>query len=399
MLIDVTRLILRLLKEKKVTGVDRVSLAYIGHYRIHSTGTRAMLSWRGRVLVLSVELSQTVFRRLLDAADAAPDKWFWLKLLSRLAWTRSAWRTDTQFQSCFLFNTGHKGLESAGYAETLRRMGVRPLYFIHDLIPLTHPEYCRPQEDDKHRQRMVRALRDAAGLVANSEFTRQELLAFAQEGDYPCPPTVTAWLASGLGENVGQSSAPPFLSTPYFVMLGTIEPRKNHLLILQVWRQLAAKYGAQTPQLVLIGQRGWECEQVIDLLERCAAIKPFVVEIGGCSDAQLHHILSGARALLFPSFVEGFGMPLVEALSLRIPVLASDIAVFREIGQGIPEFIDPIDGMGWLKAIEQYTVDSAPLREAQMTRLAGYRHWDWAAHFAVVDGLMMQLDADGHGQD
>lgn len=91
------------------------------------------------------------------------------------------------------------------------------------------------------------------------------------------------------------------------------------------------KYKAQTPKLVLIGQRGWECEQVIDLLERSPAIRQCLVEIPSASDSRIVDVLKNARALLFPSYVEGYGLPLVEALYLGVPVLASDIEVFNEI--------------------------------------------------------------------
>lgn len=64
----------------------------------------------------------------------------------------------------------------------------------------------------------------------------------------------------------------------YFVVLGTIEPRKNHLLLLQVWRQLIEELGLAAPRLVIIGQRGWECEQVVDLLDRCEVLRGVVLE-------------------------------------------------------------------------------------------------------------------------
>src|SRR5580698_988440 len=99
------------------------------------------------------------------------------------------------------------------------------------------------------------------------------------------------------------------ISEPYFVILGTIEPRKNHWLLLQVWRRLVERLGDRTPRLVVIGQRGWECENAVDMLERCEELRGVVTELPACPDVELTSYLRHARALLFPSFAEGYGMP------------------------------------------------------------------------------------------
>ncbi len=175
---------------------------------------------------------------------------------------------------------------------------------------------------------------------------------------------------------------------PYFVVLGTIEPRKNHLLLLNLWRRLVEEFGQQVPRLVVIGQRGWECEQVVDMLERCEALKGVVVELNGCDDVALATWLHHAQALLFPSFAEGYGIPLVEAMSLGTPVIASDLPVFHELAGDIPEYLDPLDGEGWRKAVLEYTMLGSSLRNAQLVRLAGWQAPEWSAHFEKVDAFM-----------
>jgi glycosyltransferase involved in cell wall biosynthesis len=174
-------------------------------------------------------------------------------------------------------------------------------------------------------------------------------------------------------------------------MLGTIEPRKNHWLLLQVWRRLIAGRGGQSPRLVIIGQRGWECENVADLLERCEPLAGMVTELPACTDADLATWLHHACALLFPSFAEGYGMPLVEALSRGVPVIASDLPVFREIAGDVPDYLDPLDGKGWMARIEAFADPVSPLRAAQLKRLAGYSAPTWSAHFQVVEQFLERL--------
>jgi glycosyltransferase involved in cell wall biosynthesis len=110
-------------------------------------------------------------------------------------------------------------------------------------------------------------------------------------------------------------------------------------------------------------------------------------------DRRLAEALAGARALLFPSFAEGYGIPLVEALAAEVPVIASDLPVFREIGQGVPELIAPRDAAAWEAAIADYARPDSPRRAAQLARLAQFAAPDWRGHFARVDALLASLAA------
>lgn len=95
-----------------------------------------------------------------------------------------------------------------------------------------------------------------------------------------------------------------------------------------------------------------------------------------------------ARALLFPTFTEGFGLPLIEALSLKVPVIASDIPVFREIAGDIPDYLDPIDGKGWMEYIENYMLENSSLRQRQLDRISNFKIPLWDEHFAKVDAFI-----------
>lgn len=83
-------------------------------------------------------------------------------------------------------------------------------------------------------------------------------------------------------------------------------------------------------------------------------------------------------------------MPLVEALEAGLPVIAADIAVFREIGQGIPDFADPVDGKLWTQLIHAYAATDSPLRQSQIQRMQQYRPWTWQDHFQSVDAFLQQ---------
>jgi len=384
LLIDVTRLLYRKWSGRLLTGIDRVGLEYVRHYR---HGARAVVGVRGFSAVLPQSDSAALFTQLVDSAFRATPGAAWLITKACL----SAWNGQDMAGS-FFFHTAHSGLQHASFAAPLRRRGVRPIFVIHDLIPLSHPEYCRPGERDRHLRRMRHALSLAHGLVANSNDTLARLETFASEARLRMPPAVVAHLAPGLP---AIAPGPRPLEAPYFVVLGTIEPRKNHLLLLRVWRRLIERLGTAAPHLVIVGQRGWECERVVDLLERAEWLRERVLEVATCSDAQLVTLLHHAQALLFPSFAEGFGLPLVEALSLGLPVIGSDLPVFREFAHEVPEYADPLDGERWLELITEYTDAASSRRTAQLERIRRYRPPDWKQHLCAVDALLEKLDRTG----
>ncbi|HEV2302469.1 MAG TPA: glycosyltransferase, partial [Stellaceae bacterium] len=90
-----------------------------------------------------------------------------------------------------------------------------------------------------------------------------------------------------------------------------------------------------------------------------------------------------------PSFAEGFGLPVAEALALGLPVLCSDLAELRETGGEAPDYLDPRDAAGWQAAILDYGKPDSPRRAAQLGRLAHWRAPSWEAHFAAVRPLLL----------
>lgn len=378
-LIDITRLLYRRMTGQLPTGIDRVGLEYVRHFAGRG---RAVLSYRGRAAVLPERASARAFEALLNASRE-PLLGAWLASRAAL-WD---WRSRNAAGSVLL-NTGHYGLENRRYAGPLRRRGARVVVFVHDLIPFTHPEYCRAGERERHAARMRTALGIASGIIVNSQDTLDTLRRYAAQAALACPPALVAPLASSLPAT---AEGPRPIAEPYFVILGTIEPRKNHWLLLNAWRRLVERLGAAAPRLLVIGRRGWECENVVDMLERCEELRGYVIERSACADAELVTALSHARALLVPSFAEGYGIPAVEALSLGVPVIAADLAVFREFAGAVPDYVDPLDARGWMEAIADYAPDASARRAAQKARLAAFRPPAWREHLRAVEAFIERL--------
>lgn len=314
-----------------------------------------------------------------------------------------SWRVPRK-NGCF-FGISHSMLGRTAYLEALaKHKDLKRILFLHDTIPCDYPEYCRKHEGAKHLLRIRNAFRYGTHIVVNSEYTAKRLAHW--QATLRVPERPVAVLPIGVDEGLlrhNDFEHPPFRpERPYFVVLSTIEPRKNHSMLLHIWRRFAETMPRdQIPELVLIGKRGWENEAVFHMLDRCETIRPHVRELNGVPDEELWPLIRNASAMLFPSFAEGWGMPLVEALTLGVPVIASEIPPFLEAGQGVPDLISPIDGQAWTQAILDYTLDTSPHRQQQLERLCSFRPPTWEDHFKKLHEFVdcRAFEADAVHQD
>ncbi|MEO3470244.1 glycosyltransferase [Roseomonas sp. CAU 1739] len=291
---------------------------------------------------------------------------------------------------CLFLLVSHRLMEKPEPIAELRDAGAAFIPLVHDLIPATHPEYARPGVAMQHLRRLETVASLATGIIVNSAATDTVLQPHLVRQADP-PDVVVAPL--GIEAFTPAATAPAMPTEPYFVSIGTIEPRKNHLLLLHLWRDFAAKWGPAAPRLVLVGRRGWENENVLDLLERCALLKGLVTEAGSLSDPAVGALLAGSRALLFPSFAEGYGLPLAEALAAGAPAICSDLPALREVGGDVPEYLDPLDGSGWRRMVLDYAAPDSRARSAQLARMRRWSPPSWDDHFDAVDGMLARVAA------
>jgi glycosyltransferase involved in cell wall biosynthesis len=374
----VSRLIWRRWRGGLPTGVDRVCLAYVEHFRGRAN---AVVQRRGHHFILDAAQSDQLFALLCSGRDGFRARFLTLAAKALLRGSQAPGQPGLLY-----LNVGHTGLNEPTLPGWVEKHRLRAVYFIHDLIPLTHPQYCRPGEVDKHTLRMEHVLASASGVIANSQATIDELSAFAAQRRLPMPPAVASFIA---GPPVPAALTPAVLERPHFITVGTIEGRKNHILLLRVWKRLARRYGPETPLLLIVGQRGWEASDALAMLDASAGDE-HVRELGTCADAELANLIAGARALLMPSFVEGFGLPVAEALELGTPVIASDLPVFREFAGSIPTYLDPLDDKSWEQAIVDFTSDFAD-RQRQLQAMPGFAAPNWQSHFLSVDEWLKTL--------
>ena len=261
----------------------------------------------------------------------------------------------------------------------------RVTLFLHDAIPLDHPEFQTPQSVQRFAGYMQAAADHGDLILTNSNASRDSLIRhFAGMGAH-LPIRV-----AHLGVDVdffqnGNNQAAPVVPDPYFLCLGTIEPRKNIGLLLDVWEQLAARQDpTDMPHLVICGRRGWMVEDLLARLDRSPLKGRVIHEFNDLGDGALFGLLRGARALLFPSLAEGFGLPPAEAAVLGVPVIANDLPVLREILEDYPIYADVTDSYSWEKAVLSLVWNHPPPEGRGGQTDKEFSAPSWRAHFNAV---------------
>lgn len=429
LLIDISRLVENLHLQTP-TGIDRVEMAYVQHFLQHAdrddlrfvvtwpafSGVLkidyvrpliedASVRWESRARDIDRDITLQALRRALntpadrnaegplhvggaDLHKGLTNHVTAVSTLLRSLMNPLSGRTlvELRDRGAWYIHVSQFRLNRPKRFEWMRPANVRGLFMLHDLIPIMHPEYCRPGEALRHTARVETMINRASVIVANSEFTRQSLTTRFGTGSLPRCEVVPLGISSAFTS--GANILPIQSDTPYFVVIGTIEPRKNLEFLLTLWRRWTDHGRAPRAKLVIVGRRGWEIESVANLLDRSVGLAPTVIEARSLSDVGMIALLRGAAALIAPSWIEGFGLPIAEALALGVPVLASDIAAHREVGGAFADYIGPVDGRGWMQALSDYAAPDSQRRRSRLAELQQYRPTTWPDHMAQVEALM-----------
>lgn len=389
-LLDLTRSLRR--AGRQPTGVDRVERAYLAHLLADDVPLYGLVRTALGYLLIDQKGAHAFLNRLEGRAD-----WPAVDIVSRLSRGRDAVVASAETslrqgavarclppglarmlarhfgQGFDFFNVGHSNLTDR-VLSAVKSAGGQLQVLIHDVIPLEHPEYQRPGTVAPFREKMQLVGRLADRIIYNSEDTRQR--AEAQLSAWGAvPPAVVAHLGT-ISPNSDLQQVPPGVlpGRPYFIAIGTIEPRKNHAFLLDLWDQ----FGADAPPLLICGTRGWNNDAVFRRLDALPDEGP-IREVPGLSDPALLAVLEQSAGLLFPSHAEGYGLPILEAAALGVRVLCNDLPVFHEFFDCPLDIVSVTDSQTWLRLIKSW--DKEPRQAGKATR---FESPTWADHFNTV---------------
>jgi glycosyltransferase involved in cell wall biosynthesis len=259
-------------------------------------------------------------------------------------------------------------------AETIR---ARVHLLVYDTIPLDHPEFVSRRHAKHFEDGLKFGLEQAASCLCISQATVESCVDWAERlgSQLSSKPVHALHLASSLADLATESAELDELrGRPFVVYCSTIDARKNHDLLLDVWEDLARDWGAErVPLLVLVGKAAMKRNFVEKRLKESATLRSVVRVFSRLEDEGLIWLYKNAAFSVFPSKAEGWGLGATESLDFGTPVVISDIPALREATQDLMPAVDPCAAAEWRRTIERLIVDGSAVDRLRRRIAAEYR--------------------------
>lgn len=248
--------------------------------------------------------------------------------------------------------------------------GARLGVVVYDLIPMHHPSFVGADFRRVFADWLEAILDECDFFLAISETVADDLYRYAcqvrpqrawqrdQFGAFRLGAALDlARSRSPIRSAVRSLFADDRKLSPYMTV-GTLQPRKNHEVLLDAFERIWPHY--PEARLCIVGKVGWMCQELVTRIRHHPQLGRGLYHFEDLSDTELAYVYQRAKALLFPSLAEGFGLPIVEALQYGLPVLASNIPIHREVGRDFCTYFQPRDSQGLAQLIETYEQTGRP---------------------------------------
>jgi glycosyltransferase involved in cell wall biosynthesis len=254
----------------------------------------------------------------------------------------------------------------------IRRSGASAILLIHDILPVSHPQYFSEETADRFENNLLEMLANVRKVATISEASKSELLKYFNSKRVQMPPISVIREGDGIPldfeKPLERNSAElpekvrAVLDEGDFVLtVGSLSPHKNRYLLYQIWTRLVADLGSRAPQLVIVGSAS--PGPLKDMLLRDPAVKDKIKILSGIDDNVLDLLYRESLFTVFPSLCEGWGLPVGESIVHGKICIASATSSLVEIAPRVTDLIDPLDIKAWYQRIRMYAV--SPIKRAE----------------------------------
>lgn len=288
--------------------------------------------------------------------------------------------------------------ELAGHA--CGRLGMRVAVLLYDVIPVQRPEWADRGTTRVYRDWYTTVLPLADVVFAISQATATDVTKWCRrDGITLRNPVRALQLGTGFGDARADQAATavPIPSTlldvlegrPYVLFVSTIEARKNHMLLFRAWRRLSEEMApGQLPDLVFAGKVGWMVSDLMNQIENSSSLNGRLHVIEGLDDRELKAVYAGCLFTVFPSFYEGWGLPVSESLAMGKPCISSNATSLPEAGGTLARYFDPTNLNDACRVIRATIEDKAGLSDWEDEIRRSFQPVAWQATASAVVGIL-----------
>ncbi len=263
-----------------------------------------------------------------------------------------------------------------------QQKGFRFVHVVHDMVPVVCPQCVVEDLPEVFAAYKEKIFSIADGLLINSESSKKDAIAFMKQRKIAIPKHTVFRLADEVATGKTPRAVHGLRPQEFILSLGTIEGRKNHMLLYYVYKQ-AARQGITLPKMVIAGRHGWLVEDFFYLVSRDPEIKDKIIVLEGVDNEERAWLYKHCLLTVWPSFYEGWGMPVAEGLTYGKVSLSTDTSSMPEIGGKLVDYFSPFDPQSCLQLIVKYLDTSTRQRREQEIK-RNYRVTTWEDMFQVV---------------
>lgn len=251
---------------------------------------------------------------------------------------------------------------------------------LYDLIPIYTPQYLVPGYDQKLKRYFGELFWVADTVACISQTTLDDAKNYIKFHKLTAPK----FFYWNLGADLVANDSPQDQSTwgepdyPFALYVSTIEPRKNHrTLVNAFYRAILEERVPKNAKLIFVGRQGWCTSDLLTEISMNPTVRDRIVIMSGLSDRELDTLYKLARFVMFPSYYEGYGLSLAEALHHNKACLCSDRGSLKEVGLKAPIYLDPDDTLAWAKNISELFSDDDKIRKLEDAAKRSKRPTTW----------------------
>lgn len=265
-----------------------------------------------------------------------------------------------------------------------REVGFKLIFTVYDLIPVYAPHFFGPGFGGHYSRYLMNTISSSDALLSISQHTTKDLRHFMTELLIPEVPIINFRLGDNPLDVVGnQGPSPDIEAGNYVLAVGTVEVRKNHQALYLAW-ELAAKEGIDLPQLVIVGKPGWNVSDLLYDISANPLVNTKIKIVSGIDDATLGWLYQNCILTVYPSWYEGWGLPVAESLHFGKVCVSSNASSMPEIGGDLVEYCSPYEPRDFMNAIHSFVTEPKKLEKAEKNISRKYRSVTWEESFQEI---------------